>query len=62
MSAIVNGFLLKSKTINTTVLAGALVTILNQLGVSIPVEAVSAGFVVLSFIMRLITNEPLEDK
>ena len=62
MSAIANALTLKSKTINFNVLGGAIVTILGQFGVAIPVEAVSAGFIILNFILRLITKEPLEDK
>ena len=62
LKGLTNALAMKSKTINLNVLAGAVVTILSQFGVTISPEILSAGFVILNTILRLITNEPLEDK
>ena len=62
MSALLNAFKLKSKTVNFNILGGALVTLLGQFGFEISPEVVSAGFVLGNFILRLITKQPLEDK
>jgi len=54
--------LLKSKTVDTNVLAGALVTILTACGVTVPVSAITSFFVLANIILRAITKEPLSAK
>lgn len=57
-----NALAMKSKTVNYNILAGALVTITSQFGFPVSPELISAGFVILNTILRLITKQPLEDK
>ena len=54
--------LLKSKTLDTNVLAGAVVAILSAFGVAVPVGVITSFFVVINVILRLITKEPISAK
>jgi len=54
--------LTKSKTTGANVGAGALVTILAYFGVDMPPEVISAFFVLVNVIMRMITKKPLSEK
>lgn len=54
--------LLRSKTIDFNIAAGAIVKILDVFGVVIPLDAVLAGFVLMNFILRLITSKPISEK
>lgn len=52
----------KSKTIDFNVLAAAIVAILAQAGVAVPVEVVTAVFAIGNFVLRLITKKPIAEK
>ncbi|MBA7682334.1 hypothetical protein ES703_90684 [subsurface metagenome] len=52
----------KSKTAGANVGVGAVMTILAHFGVDLPPEVITACFVVLNLLMRVITNKSLSDK
>ena len=52
----------KSKTTGANVLTGAVMTILNHFGINLDPEVISAIFVVVNLLMRMITKKPLSDK
>ena len=52
----------KSKTAGANVGVGAVMTILAHFGVDLPPEVITAAFVVLNLLMRMITKKPLSDK
>jgi len=54
--------LTKSKTTGANVGVGAVITILAHFGVDMSPEVISAFFVLINLIMRMITNKPLSEK
>ena len=52
----------KSKTAGGNVLVAAVITILAHFGVDLPPEVISAGFVLVNIILRMITKKPLNEK
>ena len=52
----------KSKTAGGNVLVGAVITILAHFGVDMPPEIISAAFVLVNMILRMITKKPLSEK
>ena len=53
---------LKSKTIDVTTGAGALMVLLEYVGLEIPQPVVIAAFVIGAWILRAITKKPLSEK
>ncbi len=57
------GQLAKSKTNEfNMVIAPAIVLILTSLGVVVPLPAVIAGYAVINFILRMVTDKALSEK
>ena len=54
--------LFKSKTIDFNIAAGAIVKILDAFGVTIPLDIVLSGFVLMNFILRCITSKSISEK
>lgn len=54
--------LLKSKTLDFNLFAGAVVTILTAFGVVVPVEVVTAVLCIGNFILRLVTKGAISEK
>ncbi|MCK5616391.1 hypothetical protein KAR91_81770 [Candidatus Pacearchaeota archaeon] len=54
--------LLKSKTIDFNIVAAALVKVLSAFGVAIPIDVILAGFVIMNFILRLLTTTSISKK
>ena len=54
--------LFSSKTIDFNIAAGAIVKILSAFGVEVPLDVVLGGFVLMNFILRLVTNKPISEK
>jgi len=54
--------LFKSKTAGANVGVGAAITVLAQFGINASPELVSAIFVIVNVIMRMITKQPLSEK
>ncbi len=52
----------KSRTIDTNLIAGALVTILTFSGLKIPIEVITSFFVLVNIALRMITIKPLNEK
>ena len=52
----------KSKTAGANVGVGAVITILAYFGVDIPPEIISAAFVLVNMILRMITKKALSEK
>ena len=52
----------KSKTAGANVGVGAVITILSHFGIDLPPEVITAGFVLLNMILRMITKKSLSDK
>ena len=52
----------KSKTAGANVGVGAVITILAHFGVDLPPEIISAAFVLVNIILRMITKKPLSEK
>lgn len=54
--------IIKSKTINFNVIAGALVMVLQSMGIDIPVTALTGIFTLGNIILRFFTKKPLSEK
>ena len=54
--------ILKSKTIDFNVLAGAAVLILSSFGVDMSAEAVASLMAAVNVILRFVTNVPISEK
>ncbi len=52
----------KSKTAGANVGVGAVITILSYFGIDLPLEVVTAGFVLVNIILRMVTKKPLSEK
>ena len=52
----------KSKTTGANVGVGAVITILAHFGVDMPPEIISAAFVLVNMILRMITKKALSEK
>lgn len=60
--AAVNAIMLRSKTVNVNVVAGAAVAILQQFGLVLDAGLVTAILALANVVLRFITDSPLEDK
>lgn len=52
----------KSKTAGANVGVGAVITILAHFGIDMPPEIISAAFVLVNMILRMLTKKPLSEK